>query len=53
MLIYGKRAIKAMTESLDFNQVWDLVLAPDGKQSICYKWVYKMKKGVDGKGASL
>ena len=32
-----------------FNQVWDLVEAPNDIKPIGCKWVYKRKRGVDGK----
>ena len=31
------------------NQVWDLVKAPNGIKPVDSKWVYKRKRGVDGK----
>ena len=36
-------------ESMYSNQVWLLVDPPDGVKLIGYKWVYKRKRGVDGK----
>ena len=36
-------------ESMYSNQVWHLVDPPDGVKSIGCKWVYKRKRGVDGK----
>ena len=44
--------IKAMKSKLHFiysNQVWDLVNAPNGIKPVGCKWVYKRKRGVDGK----
>ena len=32
-----------------FNHVWFLVDPPDGVKSIGCKWIYKRKRGVDGK----
>ena len=36
-------------ESIHSNQVWELVKAPEGIKPIRCKWVYKTKRGVDGK----
>ncbi|PKI74239.1 hypothetical protein CRG98_005360 [Punica granatum] len=36
-------------ESMYSNQVWDLIVAFEGIKLIQYKWVYKRKRGVDGK----
>ena len=36
-------------ESMDSNQVWDLVETPANIKPIGYKWVYKRKRGFDGK----
>ena len=36
-------------ESMHSNQVQELVEAPEGIKPIGCKWVYKKKKGVDGK----
>ena len=36
-------------ESMYSNQVWALVNAPDGVKPIECKWIYKRKRGVDGK----
>ena len=44
--------IKAMKSELDFmysNQVWDLVKAPNRIKPVGCKWIYKRKRGVDGK----
>ncbi|KAA0034863.1 gag/pol protein [Cucumis melo var. makuwa] len=44
--------IKAMNlelESMYFNLVWDLVDQPDGVKPIGCKWIYKRKRGADGK----
>ena len=43
------KAIKAELESMDSNQVWDLVEAPANIKLIACKWVYKMKRWYDGK----
>ena len=31
------------------NQVWDLMEPPEGIKPIGCKWIYKKKRGVDGK----
>ena len=44
--------VKAMKSELDFmysNQVWDLVKEPNGIKPVHCKWVYEMKRGIDGK----
>ncbi|TYK09437.1 retrovirus-related pol polyprotein from transposon tnt 1-94 [Cucumis melo var. makuwa] len=44
--------VKAMNlelESMYFNLVWDLVDQHDGVKPIGCKWIYKRKRGVDGK----
>jgi hypothetical protein len=30
------------------NKMWELVLLPNGKNIVGYKWVYKTKYGADG-----
>ena len=41
--------MKAELESMDSNQVWDLVEAPANIKPIGCKWVYKRKRGYNGK----
>ena len=36
-------------ESMYSNQVWTLVEVPDWVKPIGCKWVYKRKRGIDGK----
>ncbi|KAK0594602.1 hypothetical protein LWI29_010773 [Acer saccharum] len=36
-------------ESMYSNLVWELVDLPDGVKLIRCKWIYKRKRGVDGK----
>ena len=36
-------------ESMYFNWAWELVDQPNGVKSIGCKWIYKRKRGVDGK----
>ena len=43
------KAMKSELDSMYSNQVWDLVKAPNGIKSIGCKWVYKRKRGVNGK----
>ena len=41
--------MKSELHSMYSNQVWDLVKAPKGIKPIGCKWVYKRKRGIDGK----
>ena len=43
------KAIKSKLDSMYSNQVWDLVKAPNGIKLVGCKWVYKRKRGIDGK----
>ena len=43
-------AMKSEIDSMHDNQVWDLVPLPDGIVPISCKWIYKRKRGPDGKG---
>ena len=43
------KAMKAELESMDSNQVWDLIELPANIEPIGCKWVYKRKRGSDGK----
>ena len=36
-------------DSMYFNQVWELVDLPEGVKPIGCKWIYKRKRGTDGK----
>ena len=47
------KAMKAELESMDSNQVWDLVEAPANIKPIGCKWVYKRKSGSNGKVETL
>ena len=31
------------------NDVWDIILRPEGKSVVTSKWIYKIKKIVDGR----
>ena len=42
-------AMKTKMESMYSNQVWLLVDPPNGVKPIGCKWIYKRKRGVDGK----
>ena len=46
---FWKEAMKSELESMYSNNVWTLVDLPQGVKPIGCKWVYKRKKGVDGK----
>ena len=35
-------------QSIIKNDVWDVVPRPEGKSIITYKWIYKIKRVVDG-----
>ena len=41
--------MEAELKSMYSNRVWDLVETPKGIKPIGCKWVYKRKRGVDGK----
>lgn len=41
--------MNAETDAITKNQTWDLVELPLNKLVVNCKWVYKVKKGVDGK----
>ena len=43
------KAMKSELDSMYSNQVWDLVKAPNGNKPVGCKWVYKRKRGIDGK----
>ena len=44
-----QEAMKSELDSMHQNQVWDLVQLPEGIVLIGCKWVYKRKRGPDGK----
>lgn len=44
-----QKAMISEIESMDSNQVWELVEPPIGVKAIGCKWVYKRKRGSDGK----
>ena len=41
--------MKSEMESMYSNQVWNLVEPPEGIKPIGCKWIYKKKRGADGK----
>ena len=43
------KAMKTEMEFMDSNKVWELVELPANIKPIGYKWVYKRKRGSDGK----
>src|SRR3954466_4831312 len=40
--------MKSEMESMYENQVWDLVIPPEGVKPIAYKWIFKRKTYTDG-----
>ena len=44
-----QEAMKSEIDSMHHNQVWDLVELPEGIVPIGCKWIYKRKRGLDGK----
>ena len=46
---FWKKAMEVELESMHSNHVWELVEAPKGIKPTGYKWVYKRKRGIDGK----
>src|SRR3954464_7999686 len=42
------QAMKSKMESMYENQVWDLVIPPEGVKPIEYKWIFKRKTDADG-----
>ena len=43
------KAMKSELDSMYSNQVWDLVKVPNSIKPVSCKWVYKRKRGIDGK----
>ena len=43
------KAMKSKLDSMYSNQVWDLVKAPNDIKPVGCKWVFKRKRGIDGK----
>ena len=41
--------MKEEIDSLEKNKTWELVKLPKDRKTIGCKWVFKLKKGVDGK----
>ena len=46
---FWKKAMNQEMESMYSNKVWELVEAPNGVKPIGCKWIYKRKRGVDGR----
>ncbi|KAH9769014.1 hypothetical protein KPL71_011831 [Citrus sinensis] len=46
---FWKKAMNQEIESMYSNKVWELVEAPNGVKPIGCKWIYKRKRGVDGR----
>ncbi|KAL5545175.1 hypothetical protein UlMin_008959 [Ulmus minor] len=44
-----KKAMNVEMESMGSNKVWELVDLPEGIKPIGCKWIYKRKRGADGK----
>ena len=44
-----KMEMKEEMDSLDKNKTWELVELPKYRKIVGCKWVFKLKKGVDGK----
>jgi hypothetical protein len=40
--------MRSEIDSMDDNQVWNLVDPPDGVNPIECKWIYKKKRDMDG-----
>ena len=49
MHIIKSKVMKSKLDSMYSNQVWDLVKAFNGIKTVGCKWVYKRKRGIDGK----
>lgn len=48
-----QKAMVFEMESIYSNQVWNLTNAHEGVRPIRSKWIYKWKRGVDGKVINL
>ena len=48
-----QEVMKFEMESMYSNSVWELVDLPEGIKPISCKWIYKRKKGADGKVETL
>ncbi|KAH9769114.1 hypothetical protein KPL71_011873 [Citrus sinensis] len=46
---FWKKAMNQEMESMYSNKIWELVEAPNGVKPIGCKWIYKRKRGVDGR----
>ena len=43
------KVMKSKLDSMYPNQVWDIVKASNGIKPVGCKWIYKRKRGIDGK----
>ena len=41
--------MKEEMDSLEKNKIWELVKLPKDRKTVGCKWVFKLKKGVEGK----
>lgn len=46
--LFWKEAINGKIDSILINQIWKLVDLPPRCKPICCKWIFKMKRRVDG-----
>ena len=46
---YWVQAMKSELDSMYSNQVWRIVKVPNSIKPVSCKWVYKRKRGIDGK----
>ena len=46
---HGVKVMKSKLDSMYSNQAWDLVKVSNGTKPIGCKWLYKRKRGIDGK----
>ena len=44
-----QQAMNLEMDSMYSNQVWEVVDLPEGVKPIGWKWIYKRKRGADGK----
>ncbi|XP_039069131.1 uncharacterized mitochondrial protein AtMg00820-like [Hibiscus syriacus] len=43
-----KEAIQADFEALEMNNTWKLVTLPEERKAVCCKWLFRIKRNVDG-----
>ena len=44
-----QKVLKSEMQSMYSNQVWEIIEPPEGIKPIGCKWIYKKKRGADGK----